>query len=745
MNNFTKENLINGGSINFLNLPSELTGGTGITNPSIFIDNEKLYCNIRGVQYMLYHSENEQKYQNIWGCLAYLNPEDDITLRTTNYLCELDKNTLEVISFQKVDTSTLDKEPLWEFIGLEDVRVVKWLNKFYYCGVRRDVKTNGEGRMEMSEIVNYKEVSRNRIEPPISSYCEKNWMPIVDLPFHFIKWSNPLEIVKVDLKTNTSKTIFTGEKHSLDRDLRGGSQVIRYNGYYIAITHEVDLWFNEKNNKDAQYYHRFLVWDENWNLISKSESFKFFDANIEFSCGLGKLKNELIITFGFQDTTGFVIKVKNSFFEKFLKLNVNKTPNEVVNTYTPKILSEFCLNTKSELTNYKLAEYYFIRKNYASALSFYLRTAEYGSTTDLIYESLLKVAICISKVGKRPTSEKSAFNTAIAFQPQRPEGYYFLSLFHEFRKEWTDSYTMASISLSLAHNITPIMGIDFYNSYQLLFQKAVASWWVGKGKESRELFFDLAHNRSSEMNDYYKQLVQNNITSLGSSSDPYLPYTKLLHEKLMFKFEGSDKITNNNSQTYQDMFVLTMLNGKNNGTYVEIGSADAFKGNNTALLERDFNWKGASIEILEYQVNHFAANRKNPVYMLDATKVNYEEFLLSLNMGYVFDYLQIDCEPPSTTYEILKMIPFDKFNFAVITFEHDYYADITKSYRDKSREYLKSKGYVLVVSNVSPNDSCPYEDWWVHPKYIDSQILEKMINADDRIKHAEKYMLGHYN
>ena len=34
----------------------------------------------------------------------------------------------------------------------------------------------------------------------------------------------------------------------------------------------------------------------------------------------------------------------------------------------------------------------------------------------------------------------------------------------------------------------------------------------------------------------------------------------------------------------QDMFVLTVLNGKTNGTYLEIGSGDPFIGSNTALL-----------------------------------------------------------------------------------------------------------------------------------------------------------------
>jgi hypothetical protein len=88
------------------------------------------------------------------------------------------------------------------------------------------------------------------------------------------------------------------------------------------------------------------------------------------------------------------------------------------------------------------------------------------------------------------------------------------------------------------------------------------------------------------------------------------------------------------------------------------------------------------------------------------------------------------------------MMPFDEYKFAVITFEHDFYADTTEKYRDLSREYLISKGYELVVSNISPNDDCPYEDWWVHPDLVSASIIKKLKSIDDSTKNAEKYMLS---
>ena len=70
--------------------------------------------------------------------------------------------------------------------------------------------------MELSEIeiTNDKviEINRYRIGvPDKTSYCEKNWMPIIDKPFHFVKWSNPTEIVKVSLEECKSTTIYKAE------------------------------------------------------------------------------------------------------------------------------------------------------------------------------------------------------------------------------------------------------------------------------------------------------------------------------------------------------------------------------------------------------------------------------------------------------------------------------------------------------------------------------------------------------
>ena len=307
-----KRVLDDGGSIIPLFVPAEHTGGTGLCNPSVLVEEDRVLVNIRHVQYSLYHAEFDTKYPSRWGPLTYMHPEDDLTLRTVNYLAEFTRD-LELKSLSKIDTSNLDVPPIWTFIGLEDGRLVNWNDKNYLIGVRRDTKDNGEGRMEYSELeftdAGVKEVSRTRIESPAPSYCEKNWMPVLNKPNHFVKWSNPVEVVEADLETGTSKTVFQGtQKLKLPRDLRGSSQVVEINKYYVAITHETDFWYDEYGYKNAKYYHRFVVWDLEWNFVKVTKPFKFMDGWIEFCTGMDVLGNSILITFGFQDNTAYLLK-----------------------------------------------------------------------------------------------------------------------------------------------------------------------------------------------------------------------------------------------------------------------------------------------------------------------------------------------------------------------------------------------------------------------------------------------------
>lgn len=314
MANLVKSVVDNGGSIHPLIIPSNETNGTGLMNPSIFIDGDKIICNLRHVNYTLMHCEGTQVFGNRHGPLAYLNPENDLHLKTINFMLELN-DELNIQRYTKIDTSKCDVEPMWEFHGLEDARVVKWNDDLWISGVRRDTTHNGQGRMELSKLDNnYKEVERYRIEAPINkdSYCEKNWMVVDDLPFHYVKWSNPTEVVKANISDLSSTQILHKEGIGNIQNMRGSSQVIRYGDYRICVIHETKLWKNKIDQRNAKYTHRFVVWDLDWNIKHISDSFSFMDGEIEFCCGLAFYKGDMLISFAFQDNAAFILKVPQS-------------------------------------------------------------------------------------------------------------------------------------------------------------------------------------------------------------------------------------------------------------------------------------------------------------------------------------------------------------------------------------------------------------------------------------------------
>jgi hypothetical protein len=315
--NLVNKSVSQGGKLAPLILPHSLTSGMGLMNPSIFIDDDgDILVNIRHVNYTLYHSEHDQRFFSPWGPLSYLHPEKDQRLVTTNYLCRLDKD-LNIINYTEVDYSAFNVPPIWEFVGEEDCRITQWDGNYYLIGVRRDTTPNGQGRMEYSKIeldkTNWtaKEVQRVRIPPPIdvNSYCEKNWMPILDMPYHFVKWAMPTEVVKANPDKSECEQVLTKSTPSVPIDQRGGTNLVSWGEYYIAFTHEVKLWRNYLNQKDSIYRHRMIVWDKEFNFVGLSNSFAFLDTPIEFCVGAAVRNGKLLLSFGVQDNAAFVLEI----------------------------------------------------------------------------------------------------------------------------------------------------------------------------------------------------------------------------------------------------------------------------------------------------------------------------------------------------------------------------------------------------------------------------------------------------
>ena len=194
------------------------------------------------------------------------------------------------------------------------------------------------------------------------------------------------------------------------------------------------------------------------------------------------------------------------------------------------------------------------------------------------------------------------------------------------------------------------------------------------------------------------------------------------------------------SQLRQDLLVLSELNFKKNGFFVEFGSTNGVELSNTFLLEKNFDWKGilaepAKIYHEELEKNRSAFIEKSCVWRtsgetftfnevgvlstlenftsIDLYKdlrkdgIRYDTKTISLldllekyNAPKTIDYLSIDTE--GSEYDILSSFDFSKYKFKIITCEHNF-----TEQREKIFKLLTNKGYQRKYTDISYVD-----DWY---------------------------------
>lgn len=399
-------------------------------------------------------------------------------------------------------------------------------------------------------------------------------------------------------------------------------------------------------------------------------------------------------------------------------------------------LEDYVKDPYSLQVNLNLGYLYEEESQLASAISHYLRGAEYGlDSVDkdkrvLIAECLLRAASCMDKLGGRNHSTKSLILHSISHLPTLPQAHLQMSKIYEITGEWGECNAYCSL------------GIDNIDSYQrlrydgrskdevlneLLYQKAISNYYIGKTKKSR---LDLVKlRRKPNLQNWIVSAIDKSLTTIG-----YPHFFNQIGYDFQNNTSSKDIFKDCNfvsySQCMQDIFVSTIIN-KKFGTYVEVGSHDPIENNNTNLLEKVYSWRGISIDIDAGMVEKFNSTRINKAIAADATKIDYKALFVYNNLPKDIDYLQLDCDPALTTYEILTKIPFDEYRFATITFEHDYYNhDGGFNVRDESRRFLQERGYELLIADVAKNCTQSFEDWWIHPdlavRYTDREKLNSI-------------------
>lgn len=188
------------------------------------------------------------------------------------------------------------------------------------------------------------------------------------------------------------------------------------------------------------------------------------------------------------------------------------------------------------------------------------------------------------------------------------------------------------------------------------------------------------------------------------------------------------------SMEMQDQWVHALCGDE--GTFLDLGSAHPFHGNNTAALE-SFGWKGVAFDNIDHLANAMnQCERKTICYPIDVTE---EQPFLSILERHCpdkhFTYISLDVDEASIA--CLRLLLDNGYSFDVMTFEHDAYLE-GDARRGPARELLYEAGYSLMFADVQtcnrnwgqngancrpkcnhPQDEVwEWEDWWVGPRFL---------------------------
>lgn len=264
----------------------------------------------------------------------------------------------------------------------------------------------------------------------------------------------------------------------------------------------------------------------------------------------------------------------------------------------------------------------------------------------------------------------------------------------------------------------------------------------------REYGYHQAVNNWPPKDEFFKFTQQSDLYLKMQEIATFDPiYHPSIYNYVKHNFPGLELINENFSQSWQDIFVLSMLNGKRHGTYLELGASNACYNNNTFLLEQQFQWRGVSLDFRGEIVDEWQRLRPNAKLVIDdALSLDFEKLLIDNQLPTRIDYLQVDLDSTcDATLQALMRLPHNKYRFSVITFETDIFEGY-KAAKDSARKLLEDLGYMLLIDNVAvknyPTKTWePFEDWYIDPGAIDIELIQKFKQDNGTTKLPHKIFI----
>ena len=365
--------------------------------------------------------------------------------------------------------------------------------------------------------------------------------------------------------------------------------------------------------------------------------------------------------------------------------------------------------------NFKAAVEYDRINQTASAISFYLRTAEYGYKThpEHVYTALLRMSLCFERQKDRQATVLNNALQALAYLPERPEAYFLVSRICERAGQWQQCYTMAELGLTKVKDLPSLPAtVEYYAPYCLLFEKAISAWWVGRQTESRNLL-----NRLAQMDiaPEYAAAVRNNLERVGlSKPDSIDPLEPVVMNYRKFFGQKAPVVIDIGTRDGHDAYFLSNA--------LKASKVYAIDANPNAVVEALTNYPWMTVKqfaISDYdgkstfqQVNSGNANMdgcsslyadkvanepqfEGKVNIIDTTVKRMDTFIDEENLIGPIDVVKVDVE--GYTWEVLQGFGTRLSSVKIFHLETEKEPTHPKHKNSKEiEEFLTEKGFALV-------------------------------------------------
>jgi tetratricopeptide (TPR) repeat protein len=266
--------------------------GWNASNPSIYCEGGRVRCVVRTVNYAIVDG-------------SYVTPPDDVVreesryngwqvIRTRNFLLDLsdDLSTTGAVELIDKTSGTRSNYPVH---GFEDARLFYWQGSWHATATVCDFTEEGQREIAILDIDDDGSIVRAQpLRGPWSGQAQKNWMPLVDEDnLKFVYAAEPTTIFSL----NDGHVIdFPADCTFGHGRLRGGSQGVKVDGSWIFVVHDVAF-----PGSGRFYLHRFVLLDEQLQLVSMTDLFHFDGLGIEFCAGLAKVNGKLVASYAVND------------------------------------------------------------------------------------------------------------------------------------------------------------------------------------------------------------------------------------------------------------------------------------------------------------------------------------------------------------------------------------------------------------------------------------------------------------